>query len=355
MKKTFYISLLLFICLVNVAACGNKQKNIYNGFSFSNITLCTDDGVRHEGYSINSYNGDEINLVIPNYINELPVIVLNGAFKDNVILKSVILPDTLLWIYGAAFNNCSKLEHVIIPDSVQMIGSDAFKGCSSLTNIVIPNSVTRIGADAFAGCSNLTSITIPFVGASLNETEYTTFGYIFGNPFSDFRPDDYPATIYYGVNCGVPNSLKEVIITESSSLGKNAFANCNRLTSIVIPDTVISIDENAFNGCSSLTSIFIPSSVKNIGKDAFRNCDNLTSIIFGGKSQLESIEDGAFYNCNKLKNIYYLGIKTEWSKISLGISNSDLSEATVYYYSKTKPTTSGKYWHYDEKGNPIIW
>ena len=38
------------------------------------------------------------------------------------------------------------------------------------------------------------------------------------------------------------------------------------------------IDKLAFSGCSSLTSVTIPESVTNIGKSAFENCRKLSSV-----------------------------------------------------------------------------
>ena len=50
------------------------------------------------------------------------------------------------------------------------------------------------------------------------------------------------------------------------------------LTSVEIPNSVISIGNNAFWGCSGLTDIVIGSGVKSIEWYAFYNCANLTKI-----------------------------------------------------------------------------
>ena len=50
------------------------------------------------------------------------------------------------------------------------------------------------------------------------------------------------------------------------------------MTSVVIPNSVTSIDECAFEGCRSLVSLMIPNSVTSIGERAFSGCSGLTSV-----------------------------------------------------------------------------
>jgi len=57
-----------------------------------------------------------------------------------------------------------------------------------------------------------------------------------------------------------------------------AFANCTRLTSINIPNSITTISAFAFTDCYRLPSINIPTSVTTIERDAFEFCFNL--IIF---------------------------------------------------------------------------
>ncbi len=187
-----------------------------------------------------------------------------------------------------------------------------------MTSITIPDSVESIGSYAFRGCSSLESITLPFVGATLNGTSNTHFGYIFGVGEYSYN-DDY-----------IPTSLKTVVITGGESIGDYAFSGCSLLESITIPDSVTSIGWCAFENCSSLTSITIPDSVTSIGEYAFYGCNNLQYneydnglylgnennkyvVLFKAKDtnitscsineNTRFIHSSAFYNCSSLTSI----------------------------------------------------
>ncbi len=61
-------------------------------------------------------------------------------------------------------------------------------------------------------------------------------------------------------------------------IGANAFHQKSTLTSVIIPESVKSIDDWAFGYCSKLTSVNIPAGVTSIGDWAFYFCDALTSV-----------------------------------------------------------------------------
>lgn len=93
--------------------------------------------------------------------------------------------------------------------------------------------------------------------------------------------------------------LKSITISNSvTNIDSEAFAHCSSLTSITIPNNVTNIGRSAFNRCSSLTSIIIPNSVTSIGSDAFYGCGSLTSVMI--PNSVTSIGNHAFYNCNGL-------------------------------------------------------
>ena len=89
----------------------------------------------------------------------------------------------------------------------------------------------------------------------------------------------------------IPNSV-------TSSIGEYAFQKCTGLTSVVIGDSVTSIERDAFAGCTALTSIIIPNSVTSIGERAFEGCTALTSVTIG--KGVTSIGTYAFGDCTSL-------------------------------------------------------
>lgn len=88
-----------------------------------------------------------------------------------------------------------------------------------------------------------------------------------------------------------------------------AFQGCTGITSIVIPDSVISIGESAFSGCTSLTEIVIPDSVTEIigriGSEyyggAFVGCTSLAEIVI--PDSVTKIGGSAFLGCTSLSKV----------------------------------------------------
>ena len=85
------------------------------------------------------------------------------------------------------------------------------------------------------------------------------------------------------------------------SIGEDAFAFCNGLNSIVIPNSVNNIGDRAFYASSFLHSIIISNRVTSIGKYAFRYCRGLTSLTI--PNSVTKIGDGAFMDCSSLTSI----------------------------------------------------
>ena len=98
------------------------------------------------------------------------------------------------------------------------------------------------------------------------------------------------------------SSLTSINIPKGvTSIGRRAFYDCSSLTSIIIPDGVTSIAEYTFLGCKKLTSVSLPENITSIGEHAFYQCESLTDFTI--PKNVTSIGGRAFYYCKKLTSI----------------------------------------------------
>ncbi len=130
-------------------------------------------------------------------------------------------------------------------------------------------------------------------------------------------------------------------------------------TDIVIPSThegknVTNIADNAFEFNTSIKSIVMPNTITTIDWYAFNGCTNLTTIVI--PESVKTIDGAVFYGCENLQSIYYKGNLSAWNIIDISDSyNDELNNATKYYYSETLPSDSANYWHYDTNGSIKVW
>ena len=286
------------------------------------------------------------------------------AFSCDEIIEKVTMPDTVKYINGCAFENCTNLSEVLLSSSLENIERCAFLNCSNLADIVIPDSVISITSDAFyntalldkqntpvkyagkwvitaedrdkivikdgtkgiasyafSGCTSLTDITIPDSVTKIGD-------YAFGNcnSLTDIKIPNKVKSIG-GRVFWFCESLKNVTIPDSvTMIGDMAFVGCKSLTDITIPGSVTMIGDAAFANCTCLTDITIPDSVTMIGDGAFANCTSLTDITIPGSVTM--IGDHVFAGCTSLTDITIPGSVTMIGNAAFG-SCTSLTDITI--------------------------
>jgi hypothetical protein len=111
---------------------------------------------------------------------------------------------------------------------------------------------------------------------------------------------DSVMTIADGTFAGC-SSLTSVTIPAGVAMGNSVFAGCTALSNLTISDGVTSIENATFDNCISLTSVTIPNSVTSIRECAFASCSSLTSITV--ENSVTTIGENAFAGCSSLTNL----------------------------------------------------
>ena len=270
-----------------------------------------------------NYKGTETEIVVPSVINGCRVTSINGAFKENNKITSVVLPDSLITIGDNTFLNCSSLVSVELNDGLKDIGNYAFCNCTSLSSISIPSSVVKIGYYAFYN-SSISSLTFE-EGCSVETIGVCSFS-----------------------EC---DSLASVIIPSSVvSIGNSAFSGCSSLTSLVFEEggSLELISDSAFSYCNISNEVHIPDNVSVIEEYAFTNNTNMAFYI-STESKLSYIGYYAFNTCRG-ESIVYLSNNVTY----VGGGAFSSSNTAIYCEAESKPTDWDNGWLGDNSIKPKV-
>ena len=176
-----------------------------------------------------------------------------------------------------AFANCYKLKTISLPQGLIYTGEYAFYNCVSLKNVNIPLSLIQVGNYSFANCYSLEKVC--------------------------FSKNKLVCGINSFQNC---NSLQRITLN-TVGVCNYSFLNCNSLREVCLVQKLDFIGISAFGVCQKLQKVYIKQGVKNISDSAFNSCYKLKELIFGGEVSVSNIGDFAFYNCISLSTLYTNG------------------------------------------------
>ena len=282
----------------------------------------------------------------------------DGAFavSKSGSLKEITLGDQVTTLTDYMFAGAGIKS--INLNKVTTIGEGAFCD-TSIESITIPSTVESVELNAFWGCESLSTIDIQDGTKTLNfgaQFYQNHYGPFYDSPLTDIylgREINY--TGYY-ISAYTPSSWKAGFFAT-----EEAVENVN----VTISDNVKTISNYMFAKLN-LQSIIIPANVTSIGSNAFIDCDKLANIVFeDGDTPLKvkyqyasSAYWGPFYD-SPLTSIY-LGreieyIKEDGSKYTPGETNDGFfaSEETVENLSVTFTDKVKSISEYMFAGRPI--
>lgn len=150
-----------------------------------------------DGAVVISYTGTSAEMVIPDTLDDHPVVAIGDQAFNFLTIETATLPNTIKHIGSMAFYQCASLKQVTIPDGVTSIGTCCFGGDPMLADVTIPETVETVEDFAFLACASLQEVSF---GASLKKIGTSAFQM-----------------------CAM---LSKVTLPESAEIGENAFTDC---------------------------------------------------------------------------------------------------------------------------------
>lgn len=238
-------------------------------------------------YTLNNINGEKQNIRI-----------LNQETGEYYWSKSDSTYQGLLVIGASVFKNAPVFENLILVNSDNEV-------VSALNEFTCPVTLSSLGGtnnDAYLLTgTNVKTLNLGKDTSGVTNADYLK--YLVGDASSSGHvvavlPPSLceNATALKNVNFGGEYStiktinraafkgcvgLETIIINDSvTTLETNIFENCTSLKNVTLPNRCDSITTRSFYGCSALETITIPASYKTIGQEAFAQCIKLASINF---------------------------------------------------------------------------
>lgn len=248
------------------------------------------------------------------------------------------IPSGVQTVADFAFSWSEHLKEVVVPSSVEKIGLCAFDDCKKLEKIALAEGIKEVETMAFTR-TNLSSLHLPSTLEKLGSLYHIS--------------ENYEKTTVDEKNL----FFKAVDGVLYSKDGKRLiyYPAGKRLSHFDIPLGVEVIEEGAVYCNRHLESIKIPKTVQTIRENSL-DCENLKTLVV--PLSVEEIEEFSFGYFEKIyfereKDVYTKYYKVEGYSFSGELCTS--KETKKYFYSETKPTEKGYFWHYGENGEVVEW
>ena len=235
--------------------------------------------------------------------------IIDSAFERTIewgqpnkdILEEIIIPDSVTRVGHSAFCTREKLKSVRLPVGLKKLEGNLFYANPSLETIHIPASVEEIAPDFMPAAKSTWNGVIPAALKSITVEAGSSFfksvdGVLFtadGGTLVCF-PSSHPATAYT-----VPEGVH--------TIAQNAFACNPTIASVILPESLKTIETDAFQRCAALGSVTMPA-LTTMGRQAFLNCSGLKNLTL--PEGLETIGEKALAMTGIQKIVLPKSVKT---------------------------------------------
>ena len=155
-------------------------------------------------------------------------------------------------------------------------------------------NITALPTQAFYKSTNVENLILPNTLTTIGEEMF------YHSALKTIVIPESVETIERAAFCGCENLSSFEIPARVKTIEEEVFCYCRSLTSIEILANVKTIGDGAFS-MSALTSIKIPTNVETIGNEAFSDCESLTSIEI--LANVKTIGNNVFSLCKSLKTV----------------------------------------------------
>ena len=206
--------------------------------------------------------------------------IYNWDFKTSGVGYIILSEDdkTVMTTYETSSYNSYRTDSVEVPATVTdgryetdnvytvtVIGENTFRLSTQLEYVKLPSTITSIEEGAFRGCTGLAEIDMP----ERFDSSATIAGY--------------------------------------------AFHSCSALTSIAIPENVVSLDKYVFYGCSGLVSLSLPSTLTEVDYFSLYGCEGVTDLTIAADSPYLSSYNGSIHDKDQTTLMYHLHTLTDFT------------------------------------------
>ena len=247
-------------------------------------------------------------------VSKTEVMIKKYCGNSKIVKIPAYIDGKPVRIIGLRCFHKSSVEQIILPNTVQNVAPLAFAECQKLNYISIPNSVTHIHNDSFV-----------FSKYFENPSNWEDGALYLRNFLIDARNAPEDCTIK-------PQNYK--IKDGTRVIADEAFAYCENITHITMPNSIEYIGMGAFSFCSKLKSVVISNNVKIIAFETFCGCYSLTNVTI--PESVTKIEMDAFKACDSLTDVYILNKNCHISRKSIPQSTTihGLVDSTAEAYAK---------------------